>query len=108
MMQPDENLAVIYWQVNGFRGDKFEDAWRPAARAVLDYGATSWMLFRSQDDPLSFIQMASFPTKTDFDRYWFSEEIAEARAAVSGYFQLPVIPKWLRVVDAGELSRIES
>jgi hypothetical protein len=108
MMQADENIAVVYWSINPFRGDKFEDAWRPSARAALDYGATSWMLFRSQDDPLAFIQMASFPNKKDFDRYWFSEEISEARADASGYYQVPVIPKWLRVVDSGELARIES
>ena len=48
--------------------------------------------------------MASFASKTDFDRYWYSEEIAEARAEASGLFQVPVLPQWLRVVDAGELA----
>ena len=103
-MRPDENVVFILWHATPFRGDKFEDAWRPAAQAALDYGATSWSLFRSGDDPLDFVQMASFPTKKDFERYWFSEEIAEARAEASGYYQVPVLPKWLRVVDAGELA----
>ena len=102
-MQPDESLVMILWHANPFRGDKFEDAWRPAAQAALDYGASSWAFMRSKDDPLDFIQLASFSSKIEFDRYWYSEEISEARAEASGLFQVPVLPQWLRVVDAGVL-----
>ncbi|MDQ3936964.1 MAG: hypothetical protein M3340_20295 [Actinomycetota bacterium] len=103
-MKPDEKVVMILWHANPFRGDKFEDAWRPAAQAALDYGASSWAFIRSQDDPLDFIQLASFQSKMEFERYWYSEEISEARAEVSGLFQVPVLPQWLRVVDAGELA----
>ncbi|HEX8646871.1 MAG TPA: hypothetical protein VF715_08200 [Thermoleophilaceae bacterium] len=103
-MKPDESIVFILWHANPFRGDKFEEAWRPAAQAALDYGASSWAFMRSKDDPLDFAQMASFASKTDFDRYWYSEEIAEARAEASGLYQVPVLPQWLRVVDAGELA----
>jgi hypothetical protein len=102
-VKPDESVVFILWHANPFRGDKFEDAWRPAAEAALDYGASSWAFFRSKDDPLDFVQLASFATKLDFERYWYSEEIAEARASASGFFQVPVLPQWLRVVDAGVL-----
>jgi hypothetical protein len=103
-MKADESVVFILWHANPFRGDKFEDAWRPAAQAALDYGATYWALFRSKDDPLDFIQIASFEDKPSFERYWYSEEIAEARAECSGLYQVPVLPQWLRVVDAGELA----
>ncbi len=103
-MNPGESVVMILWHANPFRGDKFEDAWRPAAEAALDYGASSWAFIRSKDDPLDFIQLASFASKLDFERYWYSEEIAEARAEVQGYFQVPVLPQWLRVVDAGEVA----
>jgi hypothetical protein len=102
-MKPDESVVFILWHANPFRGDKFEDAWRAPAQAALDYGASSWALIRSKDDPLDFIQLASFPSKLEFERYWYSEEISEARAAASGLYQVPVQPQWLRVVDAGEL-----
>ena len=105
-MKTDDSVVFILWHANPFRGDKFEDAWRPAAQAALDFGATYWAFFRSKDDPLDFIQIASFESKTSFDRYWYSEEIAEARAEASGLYQVPVLPQWLRVVDAGELSSI--
>ena len=107
-MKPEESLVMILWHANPFRGDKFEDAWRPAAQAALDYGASSWAFFRSKDDPLDFIQLASFENKIDFERYWYSEEIADARADAGGLYQVPVLPQWLRVVDAGQLTSIQS
>ena len=106
LMKPEETVVFILWHANPFRGDKFEDAWRPHAQAALDYGASAWAFFRSKDDPLDFIQLASFESKTDFERYWYSEEMAEARAESSGLYQVPILPQWLRVVDAGELSSL--
>ena len=102
-MRENDNVVTILWHANPFRGDKFEDAWRPAAAAAIDYGATYWALLRSKDDPLDFMQIASFESKAAFERYWYSEEIAEARAEAMGLFQVPVLPMWLRAVDAGEL-----
>jgi hypothetical protein len=102
-VKPDDTVVVILWHANPFRGDKFEDAWRPAAAAAIDYGATYWALLRSKDDPLDFMQIAAFESKPEFDRYWYSEEIAEARAEASGLYQVPVLPMWLRAVDAGEV-----
>jgi hypothetical protein len=102
-VRADDTVVLILWHANPFRGDKFEDAWRPAAAAALDYGASYWAFLRSKDDPLDFMQIAAFRDKTEFERYWFSEEIAEARAEAMGLFQVPVLPIWLRAVDAGEL-----
>jgi hypothetical protein len=102
-VRPHDSVVLIAWHANPFRGDKFEDAWRPAAEAALDYGATYWAFLRSKDDPLDFMQIASFRDKLAFERYWYSEEISEARAEASGLYQVPVLPQWLRAVDAGEL-----
>jgi hypothetical protein len=103
MMKEGDSVVFILWHANPFRADKFEDAWRPAAEAALDYGATEWSFFRSKDDPNDFIQMAAFESKQSFDRYWYSEEISEARAEASGLYQVPILPQWLRVVDAGAI-----
>jgi len=100
----DVSFVVINWVANPFRGDKFEDAWAPAAEAVTRYGATAWAFTRSKDDPLSFMQIAVFESKLDFERYWYSEEIAEARVRVSGYYQVPLTPVWHRTVDFGIVS----
>jgi hypothetical protein len=102
-MRENEVIVMILWHANPFRGDKFEDAWTPAAAAALDYGASSWAFLRSKDDPLDFTQMATFPDKKAFERYWYSEQMSEARAEASGLYQVPILPQWLRVVAAGEL-----
>ena len=97
-------MVQIKWVANPFRGDKFEAAWRPAAEAVLELrrelvgvparrrtaGSTS------SSSPCS-------PTRRDFDRYWYSEEIAEARALAQGLYQVPVLPSYWEVSGIGAL-----
>ena len=102
-MKRDDSIVMITWHTNPLRGDRFEDAWRPAAAAAIDYGASYWALLRSKDYPLDFVQLAAFATKTDFERYWYSEEVSEARAEGIGLYQIPVVPQWLRAVDAGRI-----
>ena len=98
-------VVEVNWVIHPFRGDSFEEAWLPAAGAALDYGASAWAFFRSQDDPLHFTQLAYFDTKLDWERYWYSEEIAEARSRVIDWFVKPVTPVWYTVVDAGARER---
>jgi hypothetical protein len=102
-MKENDVVVTILWHATPFRGDKFEDAWRPVCEAALDYGASAWAFFRSKDDPLDFTQLAVFPDKKAFERYWYSEEVSEARAAASSWYVVPVLPVWHRVVGAGEL-----
>jgi hypothetical protein len=101
----DDVFVEIVWQVNPFRGDRFAEAWKPVAEATLDYGATYWTFLRSHEGGLEFIQHAIFPTKLDFERYWYSEEVAEARALSSGLFQVPVIPTFHGIVGAGVVEK---
>lgn len=104
-MSDGEGIAVeIRWVANPFRGDKFEEAWLPAAEAALDYGATGWAFFRAEEGLLDFTQFAFFPTKLDFERYWYSEEIADARAQASGLYQVPLLPTFHRITGMGTLS----
>ena len=102
-MTEGDIVVTILWHAVPFRGDKFEDAWRPAAAAALDYGATYWAFLRSKDDPLDFTQIAAFKDKKAFERYWYSEEISEARAESHGMYEVPLLPIWFRVSGAGEL-----
>jgi hypothetical protein len=106
-MREGDSVVFILWHANPFRGDKFEDAWRPAAAAALDYGASWWAFYRSKDDPLDFTQVAIFEDKQQFERYWYSEQLAEARAEASGLFQVPVTPIWQRVVATGQVTAAE-
>jgi hypothetical protein len=94
-------LAEIRWPINPFRGDKFAEGWRPVAEAALDYGATSWAFYRNLDGRLDFIQHAIFPSKADFERYWYSETVAEARTELAGYYQVPLLPTFWEIVGSG-------
>jgi hypothetical protein len=97
-------IVQIKWVANPFRGDKFDEAWRPNAEAVVRYGARWWAFLRAADGRLDFTQLALFHDKLDFDRYWYSEEIAEARALASGLFQVPVLPAYWEISGMGELA----
>ena len=104
MTQQGDLVVVIPWAVNPFRGDKFEAAWLPAAAAALDFGATGWALYRSKEGGLDFTQLAFFPTKLDFERYWYSEEISHARSEAAGLYQVPLLPEFHRVAGTGSLA----
>jgi hypothetical protein len=98
--------VMIRWPINPFRGDKFADGWLPAAEAVLDYGATEWTFTRAIDGRLDFIQTALFPSKTDFERYWYSETIAQKRIELAGTYQIPLLPTYWEVVGAGRAQEL--
>jgi hypothetical protein len=93
--------AMIRWPINPFRGDRFADEWLPAAEAVLDYGATEWSFTRALDGRLDFIQTALFPSKADFERYWYSQEISVKRVEIAGIYQVPIVPTFWEVVGSG-------
>ena len=92
----------IDWVANPFRGDKFAEGWLPAAEAALDFGATEWSFTRAHDGRLDFIQTAIFPSKAHFERYWYSERMAEYRIELSGTYQVPILPTFWEIVGAGE------
>jgi hypothetical protein len=94
-------MVEIKWVANPFRGDAFEEGWRPAAEQVMDYGASSWAFFRNTDGRLDFLQQAVFESKADFERYWYSETIAEKRAEFAGLYQVPLLPMFFEIVGRG-------
>jgi len=87
-------VCVLDWHIAPFRADRFLDAWEPAAARMPAYGAKSWSLTRAVDDPLSIRQSSLWENRSDFERYWFSEEIEQARAAVIDLYDLPLLPTW--------------
>jgi quinol monooxygenase YgiN len=93
-------VCVLDWHIAPFRADRFLDAWEPAAARMAAYGAKSWSLTRAVDDPLSIRQSSVWENRSDFERYWFSEEIEQARAAVIDLYDLPLLPTWHTLLAA--------
>jgi hypothetical protein len=87
---------------NPFRGDKFAEGWRPAAELAVDFGATEWSFTRAHEGRLDFLQTANFPSKAHFERYWYSERMAEYRIELSGFYQVPLLPSFWEIVGATE------
>ena len=93
-------VCTLDWHVTPFRADRWLDLWEPAAARMPAFGARSWSLTRSVDDPLHFIQTAVWDSRTDFERYWYSDEIEAARATTIDLYDLPIIPTWHTLVAA--------
>jgi len=93
-------ICVLDWHVAPFRADRFLDLWEPAAAKMPAFGAKSWSLTRSNDDPLAIRQTSAWESRSDFERYWFSEEIEAARTAAIDLYDLPILPTWHELIAA--------
>jgi hypothetical protein len=93
-------VCRLDWHIAPFRADRWLDLWEPTAAKMPAYGAKSWSLTRAVDDPLSFQQTSIWERRSDFERYWFSDEVEKARAAVIDLYDLPLLPTWHALVLA--------
>ncbi|HVC06721.1 MAG TPA: hypothetical protein VND98_03925 [Solirubrobacterales bacterium] len=93
-------ICTLDWHIAPFRADRWLDLWEPAAARMPAFGARSWSLIRSIEDPLAFQQTSEWDKRSDFERYWYSEEIEAARASVISYYDLPLLPHWHSLLAA--------
>jgi hypothetical protein len=88
------------WHIPPFRADRWLDLWEPAAAKMPAYGASSWSLTRAVDDPLAFQQTSIWERRSDFERYWYSDEIAAVRESIIDLYDKPLLPTWHTLVLA--------
>ncbi len=91
-------VCTLDWHIAPFRADRWLDLWEPVAARMPSYGATSWSLTRSIDDPLRFHQSSTWESRADFERWWFSDEVERARTAIVDLHDLPILPAWHTLV----------
>ena len=94
-------VCFIDWRVHPFRADRWYEAWKPGAARVMSFGAKSWSLTRSTDDPLLFRQASVWEDRADFDRYWNSDEVWAIREQALNFYNKPLAIEWHSLV-AGE------
>jgi hypothetical protein len=99
-MPPAGGVCVIEWHVTPFRADRWLELWEPAVARMPAFGASGWSLTRSIDDPLTFHQAANWPSQSDFERYWFSDEITAARERIIDLYDKPLKPSWYTLIAA--------
>ncbi len=95
--------VIVPWYATGFRGEDFERELEPVAAAALRYGATSYAIYRAQDDRYKFQQLAAFEDKLQWERYWSGPEMTHFRVTHSGWYQVPVLYGWWDKTAAGEI-----
>ena len=101
-------VVHIPWYATVFRGDKFAAALAEIAPIALRYGATDYTVYRSRDDGYKFLQLASFDSKVDFERYWYGEEFSYFRTDTASMYQVPVLYVWNDVLVTGSLGELAS
>src|SRR4029078_12910962 len=87
-------VNVVNWHINPWRADRWYAIWMPALERAPSFGATSFSLYRSEEDHLFFLQTTTWENRGDFDRFWSSDEVAEARQAAFDIYNKPVFPVW--------------
>jgi hypothetical protein len=93
-------VCTLDWHITPLRADRWLDLWEPSAAKMPAYGAKSWSLIRSTDDPLLFRQTSIWERRSDFERYWYADEISHARAAIIDLYDIPLLPTWHILVAA--------
>lgn len=94
-------ISEISWHVTPFRTQRWLDLWEPAAAKATEYGAESWQIYRSVEDPLIFRQVTRWNDKQDFERYWYSEELSAHREAIIDLYVKPLLPIWCTPIASG-------
>jgi hypothetical protein len=94
--------VVVPWYATGVRADGLELALNEVAAASMRYGASSYAVYRSQDDRYRFQQFVTFSDHFDWERYWEGPEMTEFRVRHSGWYQVPVLyGSWERTAAGG-------
>jgi len=102
---PANQVCCIDWAIVPFRADRWFEIWLPAAERVLAFGATSWTITRSTENPLLFRQTSVWRDRDDFERYWASDEVSAIRQDAIDYYAKPVLPVWHLLV-AGQVGDV--
>jgi hypothetical protein len=97
-------VVMVRWVANPFRGDRFHELWAPVAERVLDYGAKAYAFMRLREDQSVFTQLSFFDEKLEWERYWLSEEVSDARIQLAGLYQVPVLPQWYSLEGFGSVA----
>jgi quinol monooxygenase YgiN len=95
-------VNVIDWRIHPFRAERWYEGWLPAVERAGSFGARSWALTRSEEDPLHFRQTTVWNSRADFDRYWSSDELTAAREAVQAFYNKPLLPTWHTLIAAAD------
>ena len=76
------DVCYIDWHVTPFRADRWYEVWEAGAARAMAFGAKSW------------------EDRADFERYWYSDEVAALREQAINYYAKPLLPTWHSLIAA--------
>ena len=93
----------IRWPINPFRGDRFAEGWLPGRRGGARLRRHA-VVVHAQPGRAARLRPDArlFPSKAHFERYWYSERIAEFRIELAGCYQVPILPTYWESSAQGE------
>jgi hypothetical protein len=95
--------VLLPWYATLFRHAKFEEAVLEIAPVALRYGATSFTVYHSLEDPYRFWQWTNVPDKLTWERYWYGEEFVRWRTEHTGWFQVPIVYNLAEELESGRI-----
>ncbi len=94
-----EEVNAIDWHIAPWRADRWLELWWPAAERMPAFGAKSWSLTRSIDDPLAFRQSSSGRTAPTSSVTGTPERSRRASGVIDLYDK-PLLPAWHTLLAA--------
>ena len=92
---------MLDWHIAPFRADRWLDLWEPAAARMPAFGAKSWSLTRSIDDPLAFQPDLDLGEPRRLRALLvLGGDRAGARAAIIDLYDMPLLPTWHTLLAA--------
>ena len=92
-------VCTLDWHIAPFRADRWLDLWEPAAARMPAFGATSWSLTRSIDDPLAFQQTSIWESRVRLRALLvLGGDRAGAGRGIIDLYDLPILPAWHTLV----------
>ena len=98
--------VIVPWYATGFRKDPFEAALNEIASVALRYGASTYAVYRANDDLYKFLQTASFEDKAGWEGYWNGPEFTRFRTLAVSWYQVPVLYAWHDVIAEGAMPQV--
>jgi hypothetical protein len=99
---------LLPWYATTFRADKFEAALLEIAPVAPRYGATSYHVHRSLEDPYRFWHWTAVPDKLTWEKYWYGSEFRRWRAEHAGWFVVPITYNIARELAFGRIEPEEA
>ena len=96
-------IIQVPWYATALRADDMEYALDKISQIALKRGALSFVVYRSKEDRYKFTQIIEFPSKLEWERFWYGEDFQDMRASTAGWYTVPVLYSPVERTSSGAL-----